>query len=103
MRLDRVYHCEGCNYDLTGLRETGRCPECGSTFNVRSGEGVVEPRWATERSQLPTWMSRTVAAGVIIGVALLACVILGDPTLLWIGIAIAIVLGLGAVRKYHER
>jgi len=36
----RVDHCRKCEYDLTGLGETGRCPECGNPFDIRSGMGV---------------------------------------------------------------
>ncbi len=34
-------HCMTCGYDLAGSALRGDCPECGSAYNVESGEGVV--------------------------------------------------------------
>ncbi len=28
-------HCRECNYDLTGLKKTDVCPECGTPFRRR--------------------------------------------------------------------
>lgn len=28
------FGCHHCGYDLSGLGETGRCPECGNVFDV---------------------------------------------------------------------
>lgn len=36
-----VGQCARCNYDLTGLRVGGRCPECGATIAKRRGEGTL--------------------------------------------------------------
>ncbi|MDX1681642.1 MAG: hypothetical protein R3336_00850 [Phycisphaeraceae bacterium] len=35
--------CSQCRYDLTGLDEIGRCPECGQLFNRRKGTGILDP------------------------------------------------------------
>ncbi|MCX5660058.1 MAG: hypothetical protein NTW19_10095 [Planctomycetota bacterium] len=32
--------CRKCGYDLTGLNDVGRCPECGNPFNSKSGKGM---------------------------------------------------------------
>ena len=34
-------YCEKCHYDLTGLKDIGRCPECGHLFNKKTGQGVT--------------------------------------------------------------
>ena len=32
--------CDRCGYELTGLTEEGRCPECGGYYDVWKGEGI---------------------------------------------------------------
>ncbi|MEM6459665.1 MAG: hypothetical protein AAF710_09785 [Planctomycetota bacterium] len=34
-------NCAGCGYDLMGLADAGRCPECGSKYDKVSGRGVT--------------------------------------------------------------
>ncbi|XAL98375.1 hypothetical protein OT109_12400 [Phycisphaeraceae bacterium D3-23] len=32
--------CGACGYDLMGIAATGRCPECGRTYDVATGHGT---------------------------------------------------------------
>jgi len=41
MASEHVQHCRQCEYDLTGLPTRGRCPECGGTYNLKTGQGVT--------------------------------------------------------------
>lgn len=36
--------CHQCDYDLRGSLEIGRCPECGSAFNIEEVHGASAPR-----------------------------------------------------------
>jgi len=38
--IEQPDFCVKCGYDLTGLAERGRCPECGRPFDRTTGEGI---------------------------------------------------------------
>ena len=64
-------HCAKCEYDLTGLRNLGRCPECGSYFNTYTGEGIQKEISGQEKFDRAMCRLRTIllvlaAAGVMI-------------------------------------
>ena len=44
------HHCVECGYDLTGLRRRrGKCPECGTDFDVMSSGGLSAAAAARQR------------------------------------------------------
>jgi len=104
MRLDRVYQCAQCEYELTGLQEIGRCPECGSVYHVPKGVGILESSWVHGKPQrsLAAWLRCLFAAGLLVLVGLLMAVVLGDATALWVTGAVALILCLAAARQYRE-
>ncbi len=38
----KTHYCAQCEYDLSGLRHAGRCPECGNRYDRQRGLGVIE-------------------------------------------------------------
>ncbi len=40
--VDELY-CEECGYDLMGLEQGGKCPECGTSYSIRTGMSVRDP------------------------------------------------------------
>ena len=40
MNRVRDAQCASCDYELTGLGQQGRCPECGQFFDMMTGEGL---------------------------------------------------------------
>jgi len=38
-----IPYCAGCGYDLTGIGQTGHCPECGAFFDLERGKGIEKP------------------------------------------------------------
>jgi hypothetical protein len=53
--------CEKCGYDLTGLPESGNCPECGTPVADSLGENRAPPAWE-QRPSPATFLSTTAAA-----------------------------------------
>ena len=41
--------CAQCGYELTGLQRYGKCPECGSFYDMQVGTGLVSSK--AERMQ----------------------------------------------------
>ena len=41
INLGQRWNCGSCGYDLQGLGNAGRCPECGQRFDVVNREGVA--------------------------------------------------------------
>lgn len=67
--------CAACGYDLSGLGEQGRCPECGEAFNQTSGEGLRGgPRDFAERQRRSERLARRLRTLALAG---LAVVVLG--------------------------
>ncbi len=40
--VDDTY-CDECGYNLIGLEQGGKCPECGTSFSARTGQSVRDP------------------------------------------------------------
>lgn len=71
--------CPWCGYDLRGIAEGERCPECGTAFGPAEA-AVVAARHALRR-RAPGICARVVVAPVAIGAALAAfMVIYGAPS-----------------------
>lgn len=105
MDIGKAYHCEECEYDLTGLPEVGRCPECGRRYNTRSGFGVQIGDTAPVNANWFALHQRTLM--LVAAALLLSCCagrfsgrISSGGTAISISGALAILLLLGAVVSY---
>ncbi len=106
--------CANCGYELTGLGQVGRCPECGSFYSRRTGEGI---RHASADQLWVEWLLlrlRTVALGLA-AVMVMICAGLvewarqragsGAGSLwhsraIWVGAFVAVVLVVAAITSY---
>lgn len=102
--------CRQCGYDFTGLREQGRCPECGSYYNLANGEGVRDQE--RDRNQRTTFLVRRVRTILLVVGAVLVMICAGGVSAmarvpakpLYIGAFVAAVLLLAAATSYvYER
>lgn len=111
-------HCLRCGYDLMGSGPYGSCPECGTPYDRRTGQGVVSGHAiAQERGdRLVLWIKVGVVAGL--GVACLAGGMVGAlrgdewqrPMIIGGGVAMALFAIAGLMwwvdvldRRSHER
>ena len=98
-------HCSNCGYDLSGLPDKSRCPECGQSFDVKSREGVVDHRYSQRRAELILRRVRTislcVAAALVVTCAGLVSLTKKSPTkALMVGAVLAVVCVLAAATSY---
>ena len=64
--------CDRCGYELTGLSEEGRCPECGGYYDYWKGEGIAGGPMDGHRRG-----DRVVQAMKALGLVVVAMLILG--------------------------
>ena len=96
--------CGKCGYDLSGLGRQGRCPECGTVFNLATGKGVRSASDAMRRGDRLVRRLRTIACALF-GVAMLACAgclqwVRPTGRSIWIGGVFAGMAFLAAVVSY---
>ncbi len=82
MRLNQQARCGECGYDLMGLPRHGRCPECGSTFDLTTGRGVRTDAAAPLRHERGDPLMSRIKVGIFAGIALLSLAIGGVLALL---------------------
>jgi hypothetical protein len=90
--------CRRCSYDLRGLREDGRCPECGTPIG-RSTHGDLlqysEPAWVAKLARginLILWGIGITIIGAVAGVAL--SVATGNQAIIFVVVFAASLIGL---------
>ena len=106
MTVQRPDNCEHCGYDLTGLPDLGRCPECGQSYSSWADAGRGGPRHADQPP--PTWWARhhlslrlfLSAPIVLLGTGCLSVLTTTDQYVLAVGGALGFLLLLGAVISY---
>lgn len=64
MALPDTPICARCGYDLVGIGDIGRCPECGSPFNLNTGEGM---RHQGNAEVYSIWLGRRIRT-ILLGV-----------------------------------
>lgn len=108
MRMPVSSICSGCGYDLSGLGQRGRCPECGRKFDTISGRGLVDS--SAEAGRRGERVARRLGLIVLMALALAALACGGGLALMaedWryplaMGALVAIVLGMWAASHYFE-
>lgn len=119
---DPERNCSKCNYDLLGLADQGRCPECGQRYNVLTGQGLRGTAGALSEAQQRAdrilARVRTISLAAAATGLFLLCVVIetiyqqfGDAErsataspLLWTGGFISVVIGMGAMLSWmNER
>ncbi|MAE64812.1 MAG: hypothetical protein CMJ18_11140 [Phycisphaeraceae bacterium] len=97
--------CAQCSYDLSGLVEVGECPECGSSYNGRTGKGLVdvenvEQRF-TERLRRVRTIALVIFAFIAMGCAGLGTVIAQNTgRMLMFGALVSVVILMAAFTSY---
>ena len=106
MSLYQFAHCVKCQYELTGLGVSGKCPECGQRYSLTTGYGTMEgvpPEVKVERIVRAgvTWVLLGIASLLmLIGVGVLLA---GQHQLFWIAAVIAGLLFAGAAANHLTR
>lgn len=62
-----THQCRNCEYELTGLPNRGRCPECGNEYDMKSGKGIIGgPSDRHRRGERIMARIRTILLGVAV-------------------------------------
>ena len=106
IRLDTPL-CGKCGYDLTGLAQEGRCPECGNPFDRRRGLGITLQPTPEEQGARLMKLLRTIALAamtLLVGGTSLGLDWLGYPYALSVGLVGLLILGSATLVSYiHGR
>ncbi|MBL4700638.1 MAG: hypothetical protein JKX85_05195 [Phycisphaeraceae bacterium] len=72
MLTTRSMICAKCGYDLRGLPQRGGCPECGSTYNKDTLNGIASLNSAYRRSEnISFWLK--IAALILSALMIMGC------------------------------
>ena len=101
-------HCAECGYDLSGLRRSGECPECGAHFDLISGRGVRTQSRAAEKHHRGERLARRMRTVLLVVAAIMVLLCGGMFVPLaehWYypmatAAVIALVVAMGAVTSY---
>lgn len=118
--IDVQRECVKCGYDLLGLPDTGKCPECGQKFNVLTGEGLRGTAGATSEAQkradhilgrIRTISLAVVAVGLF-GMCLSIEILrqqfdwtdrsAASSPLLWTGGLVSLIIGMAAISSWMK-
>ena len=98
--------CKQCGYELTGLADRGKCPECGHAYCISRRQGIVLPDTPEERG------SRLLGRFKMIGLAAVGAVFIligfcvtvlgGNKYAIWTGGFVGAMFLLFAVASYVD-
>lgn len=99
-------HCAECGYDLMGLPQRGKCPECGAYFDQVRGTGLSSNRsQQMQRHDRLLRRLRTILLAVV-AVAFMGCggllaMVVDEPARpIWIASVFALFMLLAAVTSF---
>lgn len=105
MLKPETYICIRCGYELTGLQDVGKCPECGNPYSTRAMLGVKVPEPGYAKGERLFRRVRTIALGIL-ALCVLSCgglvsLFVPRPDRAWaIAGVLALVMLLAAVTSY---
>ncbi len=99
-----IAYCKHCRYDLTGLQDEGKCPECGHYFSVTTRRNVIGAPTPQDKVDRVLARVRTIAVASL-GAMILVCggittIVQRDACALAWGLLIGSVFLLGAAVSY---
>jgi hypothetical protein len=86
--LDRDCPCRKCAYNLRGLSQGGRCPECGTPVGLSTAGDLLrfaDPNWLTTLARGLSFILWGILVNIIVGV-FGAVALRGQPGQAWISI-----------------
>lgn len=99
-----IPECRKCGYDLTGMPNDGKCPECGLPYNVRRRDGVRLPESPLEKSNRLYARARTIIltsiGTILLGVGIYSQFVLDHELAIYTVGFLGIMLLVGAAISY---
>lgn len=96
-------HCAKCDYELTGLPQRGKCPECGHKYSLVTGMGTMEAIDPVDRMISRARRALTLGLaglGVLLLLVGMGLALTGHPQWLWVGGFLFVLLMCGAWYSY---